>query len=168
MTQTPSTFTLPPSVVSTVDVARLVAELERVDNELTTAAVHEKVADNHYTQPVLSQQLNDFLQQNTIDLADGQYRSELVRQLRALKKSLPVVHMTFAASIDKESLQRLVEWVRTSLHPQAVIAIGLQPALIGGVYVRTTNKVYDLSLRSILKGQRGELVKQLEALHVER
>ena len=54
--------------------------------------------------------------------------------------------------------------MRGSVHPQAVISVGLQPALIGGVYVRTPNHVMDLSLRARLKGNRELITKELEAL----
>jgi F0F1-type ATP synthase delta subunit len=50
------------------------------------------------------------------------------------------------------------------VHKQAVIEVGLQPALIAGVYIRTPNHVQDLSLRAMLKGGRDILIKELEAL----
>lgn len=157
-------FTLPPNVVSKIDISRLVSEAEKVDNELTAAAVHAKINSAAAARPVLSEQFTDFLQQNKLMLNNSHDRAELIKQLRLLKDKVPVIHMTFAVTADRESLGQLAQWLRTTIHPQAVISVGLQPALVAGVYLRTPNHVHDLSLRAALKGSRGVLVKELGAL----
>lgn len=157
-------FILPPTIVSKVDVSRLVGEVERLDNALTSKAVREKAGSPAQAAPILSEQLTDFLTQNQLQFATSQERSELVKQLRLLKDNVPVLTMTFAVVADRESLQQLTQWVRTTLHPQAVITAGLQPALVAGVYVRTPNHVHDLSVRGLLAAQHDNLVGQLETL----
>lgn len=157
-------FKLPRSVVSKVDVSRLVTEAERVDADLTTAVIRSKTDAPEYAAPVLSEQLTDFLQLNPCDMNDSQTRSELVRQLKLLKDNVPVLHMTFAVTADRGSLEQLAEWLRTSIHPQAVIAVGLQPDLVGGVHVRTLNHIHDYSLKSLLQGRHTLLRRDLEAL----
>jgi len=157
-------FVLPPSVVSKVDLSRLVTEMEAIDNELTTTAVRAQAGAPQQAQPTASQRLLDFLNQNQIKLATGPERTEFIKQLRKLKDSAPVVHMTFAVEADIESLQQLVQWLRTSVHPQAIIEVGLQPALIAGVYLRTPNHIHDMSLRAQMEGGRDVLVQDLEAL----
>jgi F0F1-type ATP synthase delta subunit len=72
--------------------------------------------------------------------------------------------MTFAVTADPESLQQLAQWARTTIDPHAVIAVGLQPGLVAGVYLRTPNHVHDFSLRAMLKSSRGKLVEELGAL----
>jgi len=157
-------FVLPPNVVTKIDVSHLVSELERIDDELTTASVRAQAGVNVQVTPTLSEQLNGFLVQNQIKLTTGPERSELIKQLRLLKESAPVVHMTFAVEADRESLQQLAQWLRASVHGQAIIAVGLQPALIAGVYLRTPNHVRDLSLRAMLDGGHDVIVGELEAL----
>ena len=157
-------FVLPPSVVTKVDVTHLLSEIERVDNDLTTAAVRAKAGSGDMPQISLSQQLTDFMNQNSIRPNSSNERTELIKQTRLMKDNVPTVHMTFAVEADRQSLQQLAAWLRASVHPQAVIAVGLQPALIAGVYLRTPNQVKDLSLRSMLKSGRGLLVKDLAAL----
>lgn len=157
-------FALPPSVVTKVDVARLVNEAERIDNELTTAAVRVAAGTPAQGTPTASEQLITFLQQNQLNMNDSHQRTEIIKQLHKLKDSVPIVHMTFAVEADRESLMQLVQWLRTSVHPQAVIAVGLQPALIAGVYLRTPNHVRDLSLRAMLNDGHEILVRDLEAL----
>ena len=157
-------LTLPPSVVSKADVARLVVEVEQIDAQQTADAVRGKVGAAVHSETGMSQQLADFLTQNKLALGGGPERSELIKQLRQIKESVPVIHMTFAVPADRESLQQLVAWLRTSVHPQAVISIGLQPNLVAGVSIRTTNHVHDFSMRSALKKNHGLLVKELGAL----
>jgi len=163
---TQTEFVLPPSIVTKTDVSRLVTEIEKVDNQLTTAEVHAKVGASTEEEPLVSQRLADFLTQNQLTLSgntSGNDRSVLIKKLRQMKDNLPVIHMTFAVEADQESLAQLVQWLRTSIHPHAVIAVGLQPALIAGVYLRTPNHVHDLSLRAQLKGGHDLLIKELEA-----
>lgn len=162
--KTRADFVLPPSIVTKVDVSHLVAEMEAIDNNLTTAAVRAEKGGPAVAQPVLSQQMADFLQQNELKLDEAQERMRLVKEIRAMKDAAPIVHMTFAVTADPESLQQLAQWLRTSIDPRAVIEVGLQPSLIAGVYVRTPNHVHDLSLRQMLKAGRGKLVEELGAL----
>lgn len=157
-------FVVPASLVTKLDVSRLVSEVEKVDNEMTGAEVRTKTGAAQTPPPVFSEQLTEFLTQNQLKLEDSQGRSELVKQLRQLKDKVPIIHMTFSVTADRESLQQLAQWLRTSVHPQAVIDVGLQPALVAGVYLRTPNHVHDLSLRAKLDGSRDVLEKELEGL----
>ena len=157
-------FMVPPSVVSKIDVSHLVSEAERVDNEMTAAAIRAKTGSSEQPAPAMSQQLADFLAANELQLGGSRERSELIKQLHLLKDNVPIMHMTFAVEADRESLGKLAAWLRDSVHPQAVIDVGLQPALIAGVYLRTPNHVHDLSLRAKLEGGHGLLVKELEGL----
>lgn len=159
---------LPPSVVSRIDVSRLLDELEHIDNALTTITVRAGVGVQTKTMPTLSEQLNDFLVKNKLTLKTAQERTHIIKLVRALKDNVPVIHMTFAVSADPESLGELAQWLRTSIHPQAVISVGLQPALVAGVYLRTPNHVHDLSLRAALKGGHDLLVSELGALRGQR
>lgn len=162
--KTAADFVLPPSVVSKVDLSRLVGEVEKIDDELTTASVRAGVGAPQQVAPTVSERLLAFLQQNQLNLNDSKVRSTLVKQLHQLKDSAPIIHMTFAVEADNESLMQLAQWLRETIHPQAVIAVGLQPGLIAGVYLRTPNHVHDMSLRHLLDGGHEVLVRDLEAL----
>lgn len=162
-------FVLPPTVVSRLDVSRLAGELERIDNELTSEAIRHKSDENYeVSKPLMSDKLNDFLHANELELGNDHLRSELIKQVKLLKDTVPVIHMTFAVPADQESLGTLVGWLRESIHPQAVVAIGLQPSLVAGVYMRTPNHVHDFSLRSKLQGSRSKLVGALEGFRGSR
>ena len=163
-TKTYADFVLPPSVITRVDIAHIVSELEWIDGEMTAAAVRAKVGTTQQAAPGVSGPLDDFLSQNKLTLDNSQQRTELIKLLRQLKDKVPVIHMTFAVTADRESLQKIAAWLRSSVHSQAVISVGLQPALVAGVYLRTPNHVHDLSMRAALKKSRGLLAKELEAL----
>lgn len=164
-TKTYNEFILPPSLVSKLDVSRMVTEMEQLDNDLNAANVRAKTAGAAEVAfaPVLSETLRDFLIQNKLTANDSKARTSLIKQLRALKDKVPVVHMTFAVSADRESLQQLAQWLRTSVHHQAVISVGLQPGLVAGVHLRTPNHVHDLSLKAKLASSHDVLIKELEA-----
>ncbi len=163
-TKTYTEFLLPSSVVSKVDVSRLVSEAERIDNEMTTEDVRSKTGAVGHATSLASGTFAEFLEQNQLKLENSLERSELVKQLHRLKDNVPIIHMTFATEADHESLGRLVAWLRESIHPQAVIDVGLQPGLVAGVYLRTPNHVHDLSLRAVIKEQHESLVSELGAL----
>lgn len=158
-------FELPSTIVSKADIARLVREFEAVDNALTAVTVRKKAGAVGEEAPAMSSQLTAFLDKNTVNLENTATRTAYVKQLRLLKDKAPIVNMTFAVVADPESLQHMAVWLRESVHPQAVIDAHLQPALVAGVYLRTPNHVFDLSVRNALKSKRGELQ---EALGVTR
>lgn len=162
-TKTYAEFVLPPSVVTKVDLSRLIREIEWIDNEITAATVRTKTGVEQTAAPTVSAAFEAFLGQNQLTLATSRERSELIAQMRLLKDKVPVIHMTFAVAADRESLQQLTAWIRSSVHPQAVISVGLQPALVAGVYLRTPNHVHDLSLRAMLANSHDVLIKELEA-----
>lgn len=157
-------FSLPAAVVSRRDLARLVNEAEHIDDELTAAEVRARKTKQATETPAFSGQFTDFLSDNGLDFAESKVRTNIIKELRLLKTKAPVVHTTFAVPADIESLQTLAAWFRKSVHPQVLLEIGLQPALVAGVYIRTPNHVHDMSLRSALAGKREVLVKDLEAL----
>lgn len=161
-------FTLPMSVVSHIDLSHLVRDVERIDNDRTAATVRAKAGASEQPSLPPSVPLRDFLDANQLTLESAQERSQLVKELRLLKDKAPVIHLTFASPADQDSLQQLARWARESVHPQAILAVGLQPALIAGVYVRTPNHVHDLSARARLSDSRSVLVKDLEALRGDK
>jgi len=164
MSAQPKDLIIPLSIVSKRDIAYLTDELEQVDNERTAASVRKKVGGSMHTTMTLSKQLTDFLEQNRLSITESHERTDLIKRLHSLKENIPVIHMTFAVPADHESLLHLAKWLRKTIHPQAVIDVGLQPALVAGVSVRTPNRVHDLSMRTALREYHDQFVKELEVL----
>ena len=163
-----TSYILPPSVITKLDVSRIIDQAEAADNAKSSAEMRAKAGVKSEASVLISEQLQDFLTINQLEFGDSQQRSQLIAGLRHLKDNLEVIHMTFAAPADQESLEKLASWLRQSVHPRAVISVGLQPGLIGGVYVRTTNHVHDLSVRAQLAGRSDLLIKEIEALSASR
>lgn len=154
---------LPPALVTRADLSRLARDIETIDNELEAQkARNHATGKSGYTMPVLSRALNDFADLNKLDLSDDQTRMLVKDQVKMLKEKAPVLHMTFAVEADPESLQKLVAYVRQEIHPLALISVGLQPNLVGGVYLRTPNHVHDFSVRNRLASTRGLIMQDLE------
>ena len=64
-------FIFPPSVVTKIDVSRLVSEMERIDSELITRDAHIRSQVAVTNQIALSQQLSDFLIVNKIEIGES-------------------------------------------------------------------------------------------------
>ncbi|HSX30529.1 MAG TPA: hypothetical protein VLE99_01295 [Candidatus Saccharimonadales bacterium] len=159
----PVEYILPPALITRADLARLVREVETVDNDLEAQkARNHTTGKTGYHLPSTGRALADFLELNKIDLANDQRRMELKEHLRVLKDHAPIVHMTFAVDAQPEFLQRLSAYLRKEIHPQALISVGLQPGLIGGVYVRTPNHVHDFSIKTLLASKRDIIMQELE------
>ncbi len=157
-------FVLPDSIVTRSDVARLVMEIERVDNEMIAKTARARVKVKDKSEILLGDQLQAFLAANELSLEKSRERTRIIKELRQLKQDAPGVHMTFAVMADPYSLSEIVTWLRTHAHPQTLLTVGLQPGLVAGAHMRTPNKALDFSLRGALDEHRGDLVKRLEAL----
>jgi len=161
-TATPA-FVFPPALVTRTDLARLVREVESVDNEFEAQkARNHATGKTGYRLPALSRQLGDFLDLNKLDITDDHGRMVFKEQLRAVKDKAPIIHMTFAVEADPTSLAQLVTYLRKEVHPQTLLSVGLQPSLVGGAYIRTPNHVHDFSLRELLASNRGVITAALE------
>lgn len=163
MSEQAADYVLPAALTGHADVARLIREVEFVENELQAQKVRGGQSGVHL--PAMSQSLGDFLDLNKLDAADGHALIELKQRLGQLKDHAPVIHMTFSTQADPESLQQLVTWLRQEVHPHALVTVGLQPALVAGVYMRTPNQVHDFTVRALLADKRDIIVKELEQAH---
>ena len=157
-------FVLPPALIGRPDLARLVREIETVDNDFEAQKVRDHKTEDTYSIPTMSRALSDFLVANQIKIVDAKARTALKERLLRMKDKAPIIHVTFAADADPEFLQQLVGWIRTEIHPEALLSVGLQPSLVGGVYMRTPNHVHDFSLRQLLADKRGIIVNELQGL----
>jgi hypothetical protein len=160
-----NTFVFPPALVTRADLARLVREIEDIDNDLEAQKARNHASgQTGYRLPSMSRPLADFMELNKIDATNDQARMHLKEQMRVLKDKAPIMHMTFATEADPKSLQQLMAYLRQEIHPQTLLSVGLQPSLVGGAYVRTPNHVHDFSLRARMAQQRGLIMQELEAL----
>jgi len=156
---------LPTSLVSQVDVARIMRELTTLsDFFISTKA---RPAGSDVQPPRLSRSLDQLAQANKVNLLEDAQRRQLYDELNEVLGRAPLIHMSFASEASPKALDRIIDWLRSNIHPQTLLQVGLQPTIAAGCVVRTSSRVFDLSLRSHLRGQEPYLI-ELIALSVAK
>jgi hypothetical protein len=144
-TAEPEALALPTLIFGIVEVRRLRLELESLDDFLRGMAIRR---ETKFEMPRVSRMLEALARENNRDLLKGADRKVLGEFLQEIDRSAPVIHMSFAADPSASFSAKIVGWLRANIHPLALLEVGLQPTIAAGCIVRTTNKVFDLSLRS--------------------
>lgn len=111
-------YILPSVLMGRADIARLVREVEALENELEAQKVRAGEQFAGYKLPPTSRSLSDFLELNQVDIGNDQARMHLKEHLRVLKEKAPIMHLTFAVEAEPEILQQLVTWLRSNIHPE--------------------------------------------------
>lgn len=155
-------FQLPVILTGRADVSRVLREIERVDYELETEAVHHP--DRAQTIPTMSKTLMEITHLNQINILDPQHRTTLLASLRRIKDKSPVTQLTFAVDPSPDVVAELTGWIRQNLHGNALITIGVQPAIVGGCVVRTPDHIYDFSLRGRFRAVLPELGAKIKEI----
>jgi F0F1-type ATP synthase delta subunit len=150
---------LPNSLVGQADTARLIRELNGLNDFF--AGAKTRAAGSPVVMPRVSRLLESLAVLNGLNLLDEAARNQLQTQLTAIYERAPNLHISFAVEPSPKGLEQILVWMRQNIHPQALLQIGLQPAIAGGCMLRTTNKVFDMSLRTHLKKQSRYLTELL-------
>jgi F0F1-type ATP synthase delta subunit len=137
--------TLPPSIISTVDLGNIARELETVDGFFAQAEARN--AGESLTPPKTSRTLENLAKDYNLNLLDEKDRAKLAKFLEDLRTNAPVIHISFAAEPSAAFLKKIIEWFRLNIHPQVLVRVGLQPSMAAGCIVRTPNKYFDFSMR---------------------
>lgn len=155
---------LPGSLITRSDLSRLVREVERVDEAMRSAAIRQGVGQSEGAELSVSEGTTEFLELNDLTFGDKEHRERLIERLRQLITKAPVVHLTFADSARRTELEKIVMRLRQAVNSQIVLSVGMQPSLIGGMVARTSNRVFDFSIRRQLEQARGVIRQELELL----
>lgn len=157
---------LPLIVVSPVDVGRLMRELEFIENWYLQAKITNPQAVN--AQAKTSTAMDQTLTLNKLEVNREEDRKELKRYLDEIHKNAPVLHMSFSADPSTPFLEKLMNWLRSEIHPSVLLTVGLQPNIGAGCIIRSTNKYFDCSMRSDFLKKRQLLKDLLSAKEVVR
>lgn len=158
-TPAPQAPQLPTSVVSKVDIGRLIRELQALADFIQAASIREPG-----TQPKLprtSKLLDETLELNKLNPLVAEHVTALMKFLVALKETGPTLHMSFSADPSPLFTRNLMTWLRQNIHPHVMLQVGLQPGIGAGCVVRTENKYFDFSLREHFSSQREILLVKL-------
>jgi hypothetical protein len=149
---------LPLSVVTKVDVGRLLREVESLDNFLQQGAIRQP--GTPVKLPKTSRLFDETVEANHLNVLHEDERKRLFEFLKQVKTNAPVLHMSFSADPSPLFAQKLITWLRAEIHPVVLLQVGLQPNMGAGCVVRTTNKYFDFSLRSRF-AEKGDVLTKL-------
>lgn len=152
---------LPLSVVSKVDISRIIREVVSVDDFLVSAGVREP--GSNVKLPKTSRLMDDIFELNKLNPLVKEDRQRLMELLEKTKKEAPQIHLSFNSNPSQIFIQRIMEWLRAEINPNLMLKIGLQPGIGAGVIVRTTNKYFDFSLRQRFSSKKDILLNKLRA-----
>lgn len=150
---------LPSLVAGPVDVARLIRELDLIDDSLLQLSLRS--GGSPVKMPKTSYLMEKTIQLNKLNLLHQDDRAILKRYLEVMHAKAPVMHISFGSDPSPSFIEKLVGWLRREIHPEVLLTIGLQPSLGAGCVLRTTNKYFDLSLRLDFIKKRGLLKTKL-------
>jgi F0F1-type ATP synthase delta subunit len=144
-------------VVGPSDVTKLQRELNGLDDFFVSAKARQ--AGTSMQLPKLTRILDQMARENKINLLEDSGRQRLAKALKLALEQAPTLHISFATEPSPKALERLVVWIRTNIHPQALVQVGLQPSIAAGCFLRTANKTFDMSLRATMKKSEPQLLK---------
>ncbi len=150
---------MPLTVVSKVDVAKLMREIIALNDFLVGAS--NRTPGEPVQLPKVSRSLEQTASENQLNLIDENQRKELYSKLSSVMNKSPQIHMSFASEPSAKAVSRLLEWLRNNIDTHTLLQIGLQPNIAAGAVVRTPNLFFDLSLRHYLKQQEPYLAQLL-------
>lgn len=154
------TFKLPDKIVGSTELIRIMRELDDLDDFLYQTNLRSP--GTSVSLPKYTKTLDELADINQISLLKEPERKKLIEVLKQLEKQSPTMHISFAVEPSPAFKQKIVAWAREQLHPYILVNVGLQPSVVVGCEVRTTNKIFDMSLRNRFKETRKILVEELE------
>lgn len=149
----------PKQLISSVDLSRTIRELQALDESLRQTQLRKPGEPTKLSRSSLT--LEDMARLNDVSLLDERQREQLIALLQALLEHSPRIHMSVAAEPSGQFVQNITAWMRQKIHPTILVEVGLQPTLAAGCMIRTTNKVFDMSLRNRLAESRSLLSEKI-------
>lgn len=154
------TLQLPILVFGVVEVRRLKRELEALEEYMAQASTREP--GKQPALPRVSRLLDALASENHLNLLQSDHCQQLKTFLLHVEREAPVIHMSFATDPSSAFTAKIVTWLRVSIAPDVLLEVGLQPTIAAGAIVRTTNKIFDLSLRDRFDAAGNVLLESLE------
>ena len=146
------------SIMTPIELGKMLREVFMLD-EFLNAKFHG--IQSGLKLPAMSPALQSIINAQNINLLLPDHRNRFKQQLDFVRRTAPVVQVSFGAEPSRQALRVLVRWFRENGHPNTLIAVGVQPHIAGGCIVRTTTKTFDFSLQKLLQSNQSELAKKL-------
>jgi hypothetical protein len=101
-------------------------------------------------------ELPEMMQYFFEDSIEWNHLSELKKQLEAIISSSPTVTLTLSGIPSNKFKTKMVSWLRT-INPFVLVEIIVDESIIGGVILKTDKKRIDLSISSVLLGNKDSI-----------
>ncbi len=161
--QTREKIVLPLSIISPVDVSRVLRELEAYIEYFHQNSIKQN-NNSDLKLPKTSQLLDNILELNMLDLTDEADRNTLKQFLEDVKSNSPVIHASFSVDPSVRFLEKLMAYLRKEINQNLLLTIGLQPNIGAGLAIRTKNKYFDFSLRKTLDASGDKLLQLIKEI----
>lgn len=146
-------------ITSAGDLKRTKRELEMLEDFLHQSGL--RTGGKAVKLPPISRLLENLAGDSSLNLLKKTDRDQLLKFVILLLQKAPVVHITLASEPSAAAMNKLVLWLRTNIHPQMLVNIGVQPSIAAGCMLRTANREFDFSLRKSLDAQAQLLIKNI-------
>lgn len=156
------TLKLPATIIGPADLARAKRDLDAYHEAQHQADLRAKKTGKAETVHA-GRVISELAALNESELTNAHHRMALLTDVENTLKAAPTVTMSFAVDPSAAFMAKLVDWLRSSIHPQVLVRIGLRPNIAAGCILRTSSKLYDFSLRHKLDDQRGLLIESIRA-----
>jgi hypothetical protein len=150
---------LPIAVISPTDIARMLRELDNLDDFFRQSAIRQGGAPQ--TAPRYSRLLDEVVVANGLNLLQQADRDSLMKSFQDLSMHAPVLHISFSVDPPGPYVQKIVNWLRYNIRGDVLVRVGLQPNIGAGCVVRTTNKSFDFSLRRFFDSKHDFFMQKL-------
>ncbi len=155
---------LPTLILGPADVNRTLLEMHALDEYLHQESLRK---DTNVKLPKTSRTLDSLAASNGADLLQPTDRERLVIFLQSLQQRAPVLHISFAAEPSAAFTAQIVTWMRENIAQYVLVQVGLQPSIAAGCIIRSTNKVFDMSLRRHLQQKRSFIADLMHSIKDE-
>lgn len=155
-------FALPLSILGAAELNRIYRELELLDDFLRQDTVRSP--GQQLKMPSTTRVMDEFCRTNEVNMLDEAEREAVKIFLKKMKKSAPVVHISFAVEASPAFITKILRWIRENIHPHALLQVGMTPSIVGGCIVRTTNQVFNFGLKQKFDEHKSLLQEQIRTL----
>jgi F0F1-type ATP synthase delta subunit len=150
---------LPKSLVNNGDVMKIMRELNALNDFFISA--QNRQPGTSLQMPKTTKTLEQLAIDNKVNLFDETMRTQLYGEMQKLSKQAPKFHISFATEPSPKALEPILLWLRENIHPQILLSVGYQPSIVAGCVLRTSNKIFDMSMSQHLKKQAPLLTRLL-------
>lgn len=151
---------LPAEISGRDDVTKSLRELESLNDFMLQAELKRA----NLRLPAVSRLLASLAEANNYDLADKRQRLQLITFLNRIRSLAPQIHLSLASEPSQTALTKIIGWLRAELSAYTLLEIGIQPSMVAGCRIRTTNKLFDFSLRRQLEAAEPALRQKVAEL----